>query len=436
MAFQQSYIVLAFVAILAIPSLALPSPVVQPSDITFSASVDLSASINVAYSDGSKILMDHTSPCSETGSWYRSTTSSLGTSSYNNEYLLEYSKDSAISGWTSFDQCIPPLGGFTHDNGFFYCNLSWINSHEYRTGPVFYNSNPVCSSTLASGFFLNLPSGSRPNSLRFLTGASLKNSGNSPSSYTVTWKYTDSTSSEQIVTVNGINISARNGAGNGWNIYAGLTFSTSCSSSGQSYLDEVIIANQYPAKTLQSVKISYTAGELRGPVAVAFQINKNEYDATYVYGATYQSIAMRPDEDANTIIWYRVDLTQLVYDASYNEYYGDIDLTVECGDGETVWEVVASSLPVRTNGDIGPIMLTSCQGQYLRYTINIESFLGVSPKVEEMKFYYVNLALFTEQWLAADCVSPEWCSGADLNHSGKVDFIDFAVFAKQWLQGF
>jgi beta-glucanase (GH16 family) len=44
----------------------------------------------------------------------------------------------------------------------------------------------------------------------------------------------------------------------------------------------------------------------------------------------------------------------------------------------------------------------------------------------------IDLSLFAEQWLADDCTSPDWCDGADINHSGNVDFNDFAFFAQNW----
>jgi hypothetical protein len=50
-----------------------------------------------------------------------------------------------------------------------------------------------------------------------------------------------------------------------------------------------------------------------------------------------------------------------------------------------------------------------------------------------------DLGLFVQQWLREDCKPPSWCNGADLNpyigDRGKVDFIDFAIFARKWLAG-
>jgi hypothetical protein len=41
------------------------------------------------------------------------------------------------------------------------------------------------------------------------------------------------------------------------------------------------------------------------------------------------------------------------------------------------------------------------------------------------------LATFASQWLQT-CSSPSWCQDLDSNHTGSVDFIDFASFALNW----
>ena len=41
------------------------------------------------------------------------------------------------------------------------------------------------------------------------------------------------------------------------------------------------------------------------------------------------------------------------------------------------------------------------------------------------------LATFASQWLQT-CSTPSWCEGMDYDHSGRVDFVDFATFAQNW----
>jgi len=46
-----------------------------------------------------------------------------------------------------------------------------------------------------------------------------------------------------------------------------------------------------------------------------------------------------------------------------------------------------------------------------------------------------DLALFALEWLQDDCVTPDWCGKADIDTSGKVNFLDFAIMASQWFTG-
>lgn len=45
-----------------------------------------------------------------------------------------------------------------------------------------------------------------------------------------------------------------------------------------------------------------------------------------------------------------------------------------------------------------------------------------------------DLSYLAQRWLFTGCVSPGWCEGADLNHSGEVDLYDFAIFAENYLK--
>lgn len=43
-----------------------------------------------------------------------------------------------------------------------------------------------------------------------------------------------------------------------------------------------------------------------------------------------------------------------------------------------------------------------------------------------------DLEIVASHWLESGCEYPGWCGGADLNVSGKVDFVDFALLAERW----
>lgn len=47
---------------------------------------------------------------------------------------------------------------------------------------------------------------------------------------------------------------------------------------------------------------------------------------------------------------------------------------------------------------------------------------------------FQSFALFAEHWLEAGCdAGNNFCGGADLNHLGDVDLIDFGLFVDEWL---
>jgi len=45
-----------------------------------------------------------------------------------------------------------------------------------------------------------------------------------------------------------------------------------------------------------------------------------------------------------------------------------------------------------------------------------------------------DFAILASHWLEADCSTPGWCEGTDLNTSGNVDCNDLASFADYWLE--
>ncbi len=46
----------------------------------------------------------------------------------------------------------------------------------------------------------------------------------------------------------------------------------------------------------------------------------------------------------------------------------------------------------------------------------------------------LDLQDFASHWLQTECTEPDWCDGADINRSGRVDLEDLAEFAWDWLQ--
>ena len=49
--------------------------------------------------------------------------------------------------------------------------------------------------------------------------------------------------------------------------------------------------------------------------------------------------------------------------------------------------------------------------------------------------YWDDLAVIAQHWLSGPCSDEDgWCSGADINRSSSVDFVDFSKLANDWLQ--
>jgi len=69
-------------------------------------------------------------------------------------------------------------------------------------------------------------------------------------------------------------------------------------------------------------------------------------------------------------------------------------------------------------------------------TISLPSLVSACDPnlIADGNFDWGDLAVFTEQWLFDNCSAYDWCNGADLNHSGEVDFSDFALLAQNWSQ--
>ncbi|MBA7699249.1 hypothetical protein ES703_107940 [subsurface metagenome] len=48
---------------------------------------------------------------------------------------------------------------------------------------------------------------------------------------------------------------------------------------------------------------------------------------------------------------------------------------------------------------------------------------------------FIDFAIFADNWLASGCTRCSWCNGADLDESGEVNYVDLEVVAEHWLEG-
>ena len=62
-----------------------------------------------------------------------------------------------------------------------------------------------------------------------------------------------------------------------------------------------------------------------------------------------------------------------------------------------------------------------------------QQFYGTDTiKITDRAFEY--LGLFVSYWLEADCAQPDWCEGADLNRDSVVNFLDFALLDRCYIE--
>ena len=47
----------------------------------------------------------------------------------------------------------------------------------------------------------------------------------------------------------------------------------------------------------------------------------------------------------------------------------------------------------------------------------------------------IDLSQFVSHWLEAGCTFPDWCGGADLDHLGNVNLMDYAILSQHWQAG-
>ena len=63
--------------------------------------------------------------------------------------------------------------------------------------------------------------------------------------------------------------------------------------------------------------------------------------------------------------------------------------------------------------------------------------LWVTSKVDltyDTKVDLYDFTTFAKQWMENKCNNPNWCDGADIDHSGEVDFFDLGILTEHWLE--
>ena len=128
--------------------------------------------------------------------------------------------------------------------------------------------------------------------------------------------------------------------------------------------------------------------------------------------------------------------------------YGTFD---QCGN---VWEwneaVINGANRSIRGGSFDLTIASYQQGSFRNYTLPSSESWSVGfrvcrvapepscPSADLSGDCFVNMkdfALFASAWLRHDCVTPDWCGGADFDASGAVGLKDLAELVSQWLTG-
>jgi hypothetical protein len=114
-------------------------------------------------------------------------------------------------------------------------------------------------------------------------------------------------------------------------------------------------------------------------------------------------------------------------------FSGKFNMGVLVNNVERAFNDYLSSRQSDPNGVKVPILVTGSPNEKILLN-GIQLFLDRIPG--DFDFDYdadlLDLATFCSHWLDIDCNDPHWCDKTDLDHSTKVDFADFSTFAQYW----
>lgn len=113
------------------------------------------------------------------------------------------------------------------------------------------------------------------------------------------------------------------------------------------------------------------------------------------------------------------------------QFTGFADMTIEILDGS----------PTMVNNDC-TWWMTNTGGKIGFWNHTVIAEIGENPKPwqgnlnTDQAVNFVDLNVLSQFWDNASCVSPSWCSGADMNHDHSVNLADLELFAQTWLTAY
>jgi hypothetical protein len=99
----------------------------------------------------------------------------------------------------------------------------------------------------------------------------------------------------------------------------------------------------------------------------------------------------------------------------------------------------------RDTGAIEDVQLTLISGNTYEFDVDLgggladlfiitEECLIVGDVTGDCKVNILDLNIMAEHWLDTSCVAPLWCEQADIDESGRVNYLDFKSIAEDWMK--
>ena len=85
-------------------------------------------------------------------------------------------------------------------------------------------------------------------------------------------------------------------------------------------------------------------------------------------------------------------------------------------------------VPASSNGPIEAVCLSDYSDP------NFSLALPLSIVWTNARTDFADFAILAQHWQQTDCNDPNWCSGADIDESGTVDWEDVGILTRHWLE--
>ncbi len=116
----------------------------------------------------------------------------------------------------------------------------------------------------------------------------------------------------------------------------------------------------------------------------------------------------------------------LTYD-ELKQYVGGIQFEIPSG---SEWRILGEEFGDPAEFEFAPVIMCSTD-----FNPNFTMVLPTGDLNTDGKVDFIDFSVFAANWLDVDCNQTDRCSGADLDKSRKVDIFDLGVLSEHWLEG-